>query len=259
MKPRHKIIFTDFDSPGVLIAFFLGAWFVFTLAMPLNVAAQSDGASRMTMRNLKSRYGLNDRQLNQLRPHIERQAGSLYKILSKYRDRSEIVFRPFWMDMDIWLDLQIIRQEPSPNLNKSQREALRAVYSTMEKEIVLILIDEQVLMLAEELELDSYQAENIYNILVQNSKRNRLLIDRPPPSLDSLCRKLEEISDETEIKIGKVLLPEQFKKYQKNKQRIQQQGIDLRGGGVAALSGAGAGGVAVLAPAKTSFKSYLPK
>ena len=157
------------------------------------------------------------------------------------------------MDTDIWLDLQIIRQEPSPNLNKSQREALRTVYSTMEKEIVMILIDEQVLMLAEELELDSYQAENVYNILVQNSKSNRLLIDRPPPSLESLSSKLEEIVDETEIKIGKFLLPEQLKKYQKNKQRIRQEGINLRGGGIAALSGTSRNGVAFFAPAEKVF------
>jgi hypothetical protein len=253
MKSRHKIIFTDSGSSGFLIALFLGAWLIFTLSMPLPVTAQSDGASRVTMRNLKSRYGLNDRQLDQLRPQIERQAGILYKILSKNRDRSEIFFRPFWMDTDIWLDLQIIREEPIPNLNKSQREALHGVYTTMEKEIVLILIDEQVLMLAEEIELDSYQAEYIYNILVENSKRNRLLIDRPPLSLESLCSKLEEIIDETEIKIGKVLLPEQLKKYLKIKQKIQQEGIDPRGGGVAALSGTLRNVVAILAPAEKVF------
>ena len=241
MKLIRKIVFRDFHSRAILIACLLPAWLLaVVLSMPPEAAAQPVSASQMTMKNLKSRFGLNNQQLNQLRPLMERQADGLYKILTKYRNRCEFVFYPFWMDPDIWFDLQILRQEALPNLKKNQQQALHAAFAMMSKEIILTLIDEQVLMLAEELELDSYQTESVYDVLVRNSKKSQLLINSPPLGLEVLSRKLEAIANELEIEFEKALSPEQFKRYQKSKEKFRLDGTSLH---VAqALRAASAGG-----------------
>jgi len=203
---------------------------IFLILMPLQIPAQPNQANLgMTMKNLKVKFKLTDRQLSQLRPVIERQAGSLYKILNKYRDKNDASFSPFWADTEIWLDLQGIRQEFDENLSKSERDALRTAFTTMEKEILLTLLDEQMMDLGEELECDSYQVENIHKIVAGNIKKNQLLMNSPQRSVDAFKQKLEVNSNQTEIKIGGVLLPDQFKKYRKSKQKSEKNGINLWG------------------------------
>src|SRR5437868_6384054 len=113
---KQSVAQKEENARGSFLVMFSWITLIFAFAVPLASHAQTvRSVSSLPVKILKSRFGLTDPQLNQLRPVIQHQAAALYKILNKYQDKNIACCDPFWADTDLWFDLRSVRQQPSTN------------------------------------------------------------------------------------------------------------------------------------------------
>lgn len=203
------------------------------LCLLVPVRAQPDmNKSGLSAYRMQIRFGLNKRQLNQLLPVIGKQTASLQKIYTKYSEKAAEGFYPFWTDANIWDDLERNRHslasDLTANITKRQGNALRAVYMVLEKETLLLLLDEQILIWGGELDLTGPQFDDIYDIVTRDINKKQSIMNRQVRDRKSAGPRLKAIGEETEKSIWNVLFPEQRAIWERRSKKAKQDGARLR-------------------------------
>ena len=190
------------------------------LIFPFSTNAQAGKGTSVTKR--LQRFGLTRVEVKPLLPVIEKQTESLAKIYDKYSKRSEVEYILVSTTTRIWDDLKANRQSLTSvndrKLTRRQNIALRSVYSELEKETVMLLLDDEVPMWGEELELSDRQLDELYDICVSDITRKQLLIDKPFGA-EMIGTKIKAVSEDTERRILKMLFPDQRIIWEKSRQR----------------------------------------
>jgi hypothetical protein len=203
------------------------------LGLPLSGFGQRARTRPKRVDTLQAKFGLNKEQLNQLLPFIGKQAGSLQRTYSKYSERANINYSPFWIEDDIWSDLernrQVLARHLYPNLTIQQYNALRAAYLELEKKTLLLLLDEQLPNWCDDLEITNEQYDDIYDIVSRDITKKQVLMNGAFAGLNVSFSTIKSVSDDTEKKIWIELFPEQRRVYKKNKQKTQDAAGTLRG------------------------------
>jgi hypothetical protein len=213
--------------PGMIV--------VTTLAMLLILASTSfpqDDATytRQSVMRYQKRYGLTGHQLDALLPSVELETNNLAKIYSKYNAMEDFDSPAFWEQIDIWQDMtrarQMVWQNAPEHLSRPQAQALNSMCSKLEKETLLVLLDEQLFDWGEQLDLTNEQFKEIELTIRRDISRNQFLIDRSRNASDSAIVKMETVVDDLQRQIQRILFPEQRNVYQKNKLK-QKMGSKL--------------------------------
>ena len=168
------------------------------------------------VKSLQSRLGLGNQQFKQILPSVTKQIAEFGKIYARHRDRAQTSPSPFWRDDVVWEDLREnrVRTRSLFNYTAAQRKVLRSIFLELEKETVLMLLDEQMPIWGQELELTDEQFEGLYQIVLRDISRRQMLISRPEAA-GSLQLDLKAISDETDKSIQNLLQPEQLELWRK--------------------------------------------
>ncbi|MFL6467963.1 MAG: hypothetical protein ACJ72Z_08395 [Pyrinomonadaceae bacterium] len=175
-------------------------------------------------------YGLTKQQLRPLMPLIKKQTDNMMKIFTKYDGLIGSSYSMQSINLDIWEDLmrnrQVLFGSPDISFTKPQSAALRSIFLQLEKEIVTMLLDEEVSLWGDELELSQQQMESLYQIAMLDIKRKHSLINVASSS-ETLSSKLKTVSEQTERSIEKLLLPEQQFTWDKQKRKAREQAVML--------------------------------
>ena len=174
--------------------------------------------------------GLSRQEIRPLMPLIKTQTDNMMKIFAKYDDRVATTSVVQAIDLDIWSDIiknrQIFFGSQAAKLTKQQFSALRSVFSTLEKETVTMLLDEEMQLLSQDLELSNEQTDNLYQIAMLDIKRKHALINAST-DYAILSAKLQSVSEQTNLRIEKALFPDQLNTWEKKKQKAKEQASKL--------------------------------
>lgn len=206
--------------PGIAAGVTLVMLFIL---MPASFAQDDATYTRQSVMRYQKRFGLTGRQLDALLPSVELETNNLSKIYSKYNAMEDFDSPAFWEQIDIWQDMtrarQMVWQNAPDRLTRPQSQALNSMCSKLEKETLLVLLDEQLFDWGEQLDLTNEQFKEVELTIRRDISRNQLLIDRSRNASDSALIKMELVVDDLQRSIQRILFPEQRSLYQKNKQK----------------------------------------
>lgn len=185
--------------------------------------AKADAAQR-----LQSRFGLSSRQLQELNPFIQEEIKELQIVYAKYNDQDGESFMLAWRAPGIWYKLMSGRTELEAGMKgkftKAQADALRAACSKMEDQMLSLLLEDQLALLAGELDLKGGQIDEINEaIVVSNDKKQKLIADpQSQANGDVFRQKLDSVSKRTDEDIARILTVQQLYEYEVLKQKASE-------------------------------------
>lgn len=195
------------------------------------VAGMAQQPQKTTLINARlNAQGLSRQEMRPLMPLIKTQTDNMMKIFAKYDDRVATTSVVQAIDLDIWADIiknrQIFFGSSGAKLTKQQFSALRSVFSSLEKETVTMLLDEEMQLLSQDLELSNEQTDSLYQIAMLDIKRKHALIN-VSTDYAILSAKLQAVSEQTNLRIEKALFPDQLNTWEKKKQKAKEQASKL--------------------------------
>ncbi|PYS87957.1 MAG: hypothetical protein DMF62_10940 [Acidobacteria bacterium] len=195
------------------------------------VAGTAQPAQKATLISARlNAQGLSRQEMRPLMPLIKTQTDNMMKIFAKYDDRVATTSIVQAIDLDIWSDIiknrQIFFGSAAAKLTKQQSSALRSVFSSLEKETVTMLLDEEIQLLSQDLELSNEQTDSLYQIAMLDIKRKHALINASA-DYAILSAKLQAVSEQTNLRIEKALFPDQLNTWEKKKQKAKEQASKL--------------------------------
>lgn len=142
---------------------------------------------------------------------LERQQKFFLNIAARYEEVSTYDLTPLLKFPYLWNALRENRSrvlQPKAGLTASQSRSFLKAYDLLEEETLLSFLDQQINLLAETLELDEAQQEEVQKILTMDLSNKRALLEASLNSKD-FRRRLDKCSDATEKHILAILYPEQ--------------------------------------------------
>lgn len=186
------------------------------LCWPQLSFAQNDemAPTAQVLTNLQEQADLNDKQVERLRPLLEKHREKLRKILAKYEGKSVEEARP------LWTELRSSRREfelrLAEILTTGQLKAVLAVRNEWQQNLLRKVRGEQMHLLEERLSLSAEQSTHMRSIMLSDfEKRNALLKQyegQSDFSSDAFSQELTAIQRETLSRLDSILTPEQRQK-----------------------------------------------
>jgi hypothetical protein len=152
---------------------------------------------------------------------MDLQMTTLKRIFLKYDGNDVPTF--IWYNDQIWWDLYKNRGDLDARLkNDLENGRSTAVWSTqyeMEDAVLSLLASNQLEFLAYELELSDSQVDAVEKVIRSDVMRKHQIfrVLWPQPESDLLFEQIGAISDNTDLKLRRILFQEQFKGYQRIK------------------------------------------
>jgi hypothetical protein len=189
----------------------LGAILLFVDPIACQIEDLFDSTS--FVRGFKSRYRLNTKDLQLLRPLIKRQNESLLTALGNNLDANNSNY------MSMWNDMRRLRSEFEDSfpgtLTSRQRIVLRAARAEAEKRLADEWLDSYMHFLEDSLELDLFQVNYIWRVFeLEQAQRLRLLM-HGNSEVKTTDSSWQSASAEREKRLQFILTPEQLSTYQR--------------------------------------------
>jgi len=163
------------------------------------------------VRDVKIRYNLTKTDVRRIRPMIERENEDVILIYTRYEGSTPGYSATLWREM--------IRRrngfEARLNIDLTARgkSAVRAARTEMEARLLGVLVDEYVYFLDEWLELNPFQFAVADDLLKTENRIKHRLVVQYLNAPEVLEQELNRISDATNSKMARILLPSQIRLY----------------------------------------------
>lgn len=214
----------------VLVGIILTMFLLSVVCVSAQLSGGKNGKKRKAdaIQRLQSRFGLSSREFQELSPFIQEEMRELQTVYTKYNDQDGENFMLAWRAPGIWYKLMSGRTELEAEMKgkftKAQADALRAACSKMEDQMLSLLLEDQLALLASELDLRGGQIDEINEVIVvSNDKKQKLIADPQIQANGDLFRlKLDFVSKKTDEDIAKILTAQQLYEYEVLKQKANE-------------------------------------
>ena len=175
--------------------------------------ASSQGHDLLGVRGLiprlKKTYKLTSADVASLTPLVSQENVEMLTLYLRFsRDPPEYSER-------VWIQIIELRhrfEKPSANgVSNRRRSALLAASRMLERRMLSILVEDYVEFLAELLELEDWQFDEVSNAFDWDRKQKQAAVNRNIADLPALYRELAGLSIQTESNLRQILTSEQFK------------------------------------------------
>lgn len=200
-------------GPRKLTKYSAYAFLLLVLLLFGTSTARSQGhdilGARGLIPRLKKTYKLTTADVASLTPLVSQENVAMLTLYLRFsKDPPEYSER-------VWIQIIELRQrsekQSTTGLNGRRRSALVAASRMLERRMLTILVEDYVEFLAEYLELEDWQFDEVSNAFDWDRKQKLASVNRQTGDLPALHRELAAVSAQTEWSIRNVLTSEQFK------------------------------------------------
>lgn len=164
------------------------------------------------MKEVKERFNLSSGDVKSISPLLSRENRGVVAIYARFSEGEPEYSNRVWQEV-IARRCEFLSRPPT-DLTKRQWAALRAARSRVEERIVDYLVEDYFDFLAQYLELGKWELMDVQDLFESDkSKKLRLLDLANIHDVSALRKQVENISEETESKLQKLLTEEQRRSY----------------------------------------------
>jgi len=166
---------------------------------------------RGVLPRLKKTYKLTSTDIQNLTPLVRQQNLEMLTLYFRFsKDPPEYSQR-------VWIQIIELRHQfdssQSTGLSIRRRSALLAANRMLEGRMLTILVEDYVEFLAELLELDDWQFDEVSDAFEWDRKQKQSAVNRHSADLPALFRELAALTAHTEWNIRRILTPDQFREF----------------------------------------------
>ena len=161
--------------------------------------------------DVKNRYKLNAHDVRAIQPLIDSENKKVVKIYARFCSNEPEYSARVWMQ---FVEERLSFESGlSTRLTAKQKEALRSARSRMERRVVGYIVNDYVGFLSQVLELSDFEFNDVHNVFESESGRKLWAISDYLNNPTRLEKALDEISNETDAKLRRILSPDQWQSY----------------------------------------------